>query len=84
MVLEVIPYRFWKNKVTGRTASVAGAHPAGSPADRANWEIVTEGWTWRNDNGTTGLCRPPAKTREEAEEVMKRWNAAGFAAPGEY
>lgn len=84
MILEVIPSKVWKNKKNGRTASIYGAHPAGSPAERADWEIVEVGWTWRNSNGTIGLGRAPAKSREEAEEVMKRWNAKGLAPYGDY
>lgn len=82
-ILEVIESKIWKNKVNGREASIYGAHPASSPAKRAEWEIVTRGYTWRNDNGTVGLGRLPAKTRAEAEEVMKRWNAAGLAPYGD-
>lgn len=74
-ILEVIESKHWRNKVTGQTASIYGAMPYASSADKANWELATGGFTWRNDNGTIGLGRVPAKTREEALEVMRKFNA---------
>jgi hypothetical protein len=74
-VLEVIPSRRWRH-VSGRTASIYGALPwtgAGGNT-QADWKMETSGWTWVNDNGTIGLGRPPAATREEAEEVMRKVN----------
>jgi hypothetical protein len=37
--------------------------------------LETSGWTWECSNGTIGLGRFPAETKEEAEEVMKNHNA---------
>jgi hypothetical protein len=74
-ILEVIPARHWVNLRNGRTASVYGAVPYTSKAEEADWEVQDNGWTWRNDNGTVGLGRVPAKTREEALEVMRKNNA---------
>jgi hypothetical protein len=86
-ILEVIPSRVWVNVRTGAKASPYGASPWPHEGDKANWELRDQGWTWRNDNGTVGLGRVPAKTREEALEVMRAHNArmdenkARYAAP---
>jgi hypothetical protein len=74
-VLEVIESKVWVNKKTGLRVSPYGACPWTSEADRINWTLETVGYTWRNDNGTIGLGRVPAKTREEAIEVMEKVNA---------
>jgi len=76
-IVEVIPARVWINKHTGSRVSPYGASPYTSQADKANWEMVTEGWTWMLDNGTIGCCRVPAKTREEADAFMVEFNNRG-------
>jgi hypothetical protein len=75
-VLEVIPARRWRHK-SGRTASPYGALPwTGAPGNtKADWTMETSGWTWANADGTIGLGRVPAATREEAEAIMDRVNA---------
>lgn len=75
-VLEVIPSRRWRH-TNGQAASLYGAVPwTGVPGNsREDWEIETSGWTWVNSNGTIGLGRVPAATREEAEAVMNKVNA---------
>ena len=73
-VIEVIPARRWVNKVTGQTASIYGAAPYVSDADKVNWAIEESGWTWLMDNGTVGLGRIPAATKDEALAVMARVN----------
>jgi hypothetical protein len=73
-VVEVIESRVWVNKLTGLNASLYGSCPWVSAADKANWELRTKGWTWRLDNGTVGLGRAPAATREEACAVMEAVN----------
>lgn len=75
-VVRVIPARRWQHK-DGRTASIGGSIPwTGAPGNtKADWEMVTSGWTWENSNGTIGLGRVPTKTREEAEEVMRKVNS---------
>lgn len=74
-ILEVIESRQWKNSKTGATASIYGSVPYISDADVSNWHVQTCGYTWRLDNGTVGLCRVPAKSREEAAQVMREFNA---------
>lgn len=73
-ILEVIPSTRYRNTVTGRSASIYGACPWSSK-DEADWMVETSGFTWRCANGTIGLGRVPAATREEAVEVMNRVNA---------
>ena len=72
-VLAVIPSQRYRH-ISGRTASIYGACPWTSQADKANWTLETSGWTWEMDNGTIGLGRVPAKTRAEAIEVMNAIN----------
>lgn len=73
-IIEVIPSIRWYNKRTKQTASIYGAVPWTRPADADQWEKQTTGWTWRLDNGTVGLGRAPAKTEQEALEIMKHFN----------
>jgi hypothetical protein len=72
-ITSVIPSRQWEH-VSGRRASIYGSLPWTSEADKANWTMVTSGWTWELDNGTIGLGRVPAKTKEEAEALMHKFN----------
>jgi len=71
--LNVIPARHWVNSKTGVKASIYGACPWTSAADKANWEKVTTGYTWERIDSdgsvTIGLCRTPAATKTEAEEI---------------
>lgn len=79
-IVRVIPCRVLRQRETGRTASMYGAHPEPHNADA--WEIVQQGWTWECDDGTIGLCRVAARTHEEAQEFAARYNARlGFLAP---
>jgi hypothetical protein len=77
--VEVIPCRYWKNHVTGASASLFGAAPWTSEAERPEWSIVEEGFTWRvtSRSGSVriGLGRKAAKTREEAEAVAAKVRA---------
>ena len=74
--IESIPYKVYQHKTAKRTASVYGAHPtSGAPGDTLNdWEVVTKGWTTRNDNGTTGTGRTPFATKEACDQFIKDWN----------
>lgn len=75
-ILRVIESKHWRH-TSGRTASIYGSLPwTGRPGDRQeDWTMVTAGYTWENSNGTIGLGRVPAKTFEEAEQVMIAFNA---------
>lgn len=79
-VLKVIESRVWRHR-NGATASIYGSLPwTGAPGNRKeDWTMETRGWTWECSNGTIGLGRVPAATKEEAEEVMRKHNAR-FAA----
>ncbi len=73
MQYEVIPSRRLRH-VSGRTASIYGAAPWVSEADRANWTLETVGWTVRNSHtGEIGACRKPWATREEAEAFAAKF-----------
>lgn len=74
-ILEVIESRRWKHTKTGQTASPYGAVPWSTDAEREHWTLETVGYTWKLDNGTVGLGRRPAKTREEALQIMNEVNA---------
>lgn len=67
---QVIPSRRWKNAVTGATASVYGALPYVSDADRDNWAVETVGYSIQNDDGTVGSGRPPYPTAEAAQAAI--------------
>lgn len=68
--IEAIPSKRWRNKKTGAIASLYGAVPWTTPAEKADWEVETVGWTVRNDNGTIGIGREPWKTKEEADAYV--------------
>ena len=74
-VVAVVPARRWLH-TSGRTASLYGAVPwTGAFGDtRADWRLEDVGFTWEMSNGTIGMCRVPAKTREEAVRVMNEMN----------
>jgi len=77
LIVEIIESKIWVNLVTGLTASIYGAVPYGSDADKDDWEVKTVGYTWKLKDGTIGLGRRPVKTYEEAVEVMNKVNALG-------
>lgn len=77
MPCTVIPSRRWRHS-SGRTASLYGASPWTSQADRANWQIEESGFTIQNPDGTIGCGKPPSATREEAQALADRLNARNF------
>ncbi len=74
--VSIIPHRHWHHTPTGRKASIFGAAPWTSEADKPNWQVVEKGYTWEcvhhDGSVTVGLSRVPAKTWDEAEAVRKR------------
>lgn len=74
-IVAVVPAKHWRNLKTGMTASIYGSCPWTRSADSVDWKIEVTGWTWELSNGTIGLGRVPAETREEAETVMRDFNA---------
>ena len=73
-VMEVIESKRWVNSVTGQTASIYGAVPYFGEAEKSKWSVQSVGWTWKMENGTIGLGRMPAATREEALQLMNQVN----------
>lgn len=73
--IKVIRAKCWKH-ANGRQASIYGAAPWTSDAEKANWKLVENGWTWEctdfNGRVTVGMCRVPAKTREAADAEAAR------------
>jgi hypothetical protein len=68
-MFEVIESEVWRSN-TGRTASIYGALPWISEAQRISegWEMVTTGYTVRDTvANTVGIGREPWKTRAEAQ-----------------
>lgn len=78
-MISVIPNTFYRH-TSGRTASLWGSCPWHSERERSEWQTVTDGFTWQNDNGTIGLGRVPAKSREEADRIAREWNNREHAA----
>ena len=74
MKFEIIESKRWKHS-TGMTASIYGAVPWTSEADRHNWSIEIVGYTLRNiKSGTVGIGRRPFKTHAEALEFVSQFN----------
>lgn len=74
--IQVIPAKRWQH-TNGSTASLYGAVPWTSQADKPNWQIVTIGYTWQVVDGrgsvTIGLGKMPVKTLEEATAIAVRF-----------
>lgn len=65
---RIIEAKQWKNKKTGKTASIFGALPYYGNGD--DWKIETVGYTVAWDTGQIGLfSRTPFKTLTEAKEA---------------
>lgn len=63
---QPVPYRYWLRD-DGRRASIWGAAPWTSAAERPRWTLTDGGWTIRdNHTNTEGLGRPPFATEQEA------------------
>lgn len=74
MTITVIEHREWRRD-DGMLASVYGAVPWTSAAEKPRWTMISRGWTWKRDDGGVGLGRPPASTKAEADAVAAKWNA---------
>jgi hypothetical protein len=78
---EVSVARRWENKATGRTASVHGAVPYTSEAEKANWAVATVGYTiFDRRSNTYGIGCAPFATAAEAQA----WIDAKEAQEAEY
>lgn len=68
---EVIEHCVWLRD-DGRRASIYGACPWTSDADKLRWVIFSDGYTVRdNVSNTVGLGHVPWKTKVEAELWVK-------------
>lgn len=73
---EVEESKVWKNKATGATASPYGAVPWTSDRDKANWSLVSQGWTTRdNKSNTVGTGRKPFADKQEAQTLVDKLNS---------
>jgi hypothetical protein len=64
----------WVN-TDGRTASIYGACPYVSDADKANWSIVSVGFTIRdNRTNTVGMGHKPYESRYDAALIVNNLN----------
>lgn len=69
-MFDIIESRRWIC-TDGRTASIYGAAPWVSDAERDAWRIETVGFTvMHKKTGTVGIGRMPWKTRAEAEQWL--------------
>lgn len=72
---EIIQCRFWRRD-DGARASVFGAVPWTSDAERPRWQIVTDGYTLRWSDGTVGTYgHGRCPTFEDARQIAERANA---------
>lgn len=63
---KVIEHRFYRH-TTGRSASIYGALPWRNEVEKADWTMVTEGYTIEHPDGTIGIGRKPFATAAEAQ-----------------
>ncbi len=71
----VIPSRHWLH-TSGAKASPFGACPWAQESERANWTLVTSGYTVKNNReGTIGIGRVPWATEAEAQTWADKENA---------
>lgn len=72
---EIRPYKVHVRD-DGRTASICGACPWTSNAEKTRWKIEQRGFTvFDHNTNTSGFGRPPFKTQEEAQAFIARLTA---------
>ena len=68
---EIIQSKQWQC-TDGRTASIYGACPYVSDAEKSSWKIATVGYTVRNmKTGAVGIGRKPFATFDEAAQWLE-------------
>jgi hypothetical protein len=67
MKATVIESRHYRHNISGLTVSPYGALPWRGESDKANWSMVTTGFTIKHPDGTIGLGRKPFETAAEAQ-----------------
>ena len=77
--IRIIPARHWLHPISGFRASIYGAIPWTTEAERSDWRIVERGYTWEVvdtfGSTTVGLGRKPAATLAEAQATAEAWRA---------
>ncbi len=69
---SIIPHKFWRNKNSGKEVSIYGTVPYISSTDEKEWEIVTNGFTIRNNKtGYVGFYIGRFDTIEAAAKWIK-------------
>lgn len=72
---EVIESKRWVNTKNGSTASIYGASPWTSAAEKNDWQLQNAGWTLRDNNtGIVGVGRQPWASKQEAQEAANKFN----------
>ena len=73
---SVVESKVWRHKESGRKVSPHGACPWMNEAEKANWELISQGWTlFDRQSNTVGCGRVPWSTREAAQAQADEWNA---------
>ena len=73
---SVVESKVWQHRETGRKVSPYGACPWMSDAEKADWELILQGWTlFDRQANTVGCGRVPWPTREAAQAQADEWNA---------
>jgi hypothetical protein len=68
----VVEAKVWRRD-DGLTASIHGACPWTLPSEKPRWDLVTVGWTVRDNRlGTVGVGLLPWSTRAEAEDWVAK------------
>ena len=73
---SVVESKVWQHKETGRKVSPYGSCPWVSETEKANWELISQGWTlFDRQANTVGCGRVPWSNREAAQAQADEWNA---------
>lgn len=68
---EVVESRVWQRD-DGAKASIFGAMPWTSEQEKTRWQVVSQGWTVRdNKTNTVGMGRPPFPRQEDASRFAQ-------------
>jgi hypothetical protein len=68
MAGKVIEAKAWVHIPSGRKASLYGACPWRTEAEKANWRIEVFGFTVQHPDGTIGIGLVPFPDRKQAQD----------------
>ena len=68
-VTKIVPYQYWRNVETGHKVSIHGAVPYHGDGDKADWEIVTRGYTQVWSDNTTRNSGELEESRAQALRI---------------